>query len=171
MPILMSKKKVIFFILLGFELAVIIPLAIALMPPKARTRHIAINAKKFGYFPSRIVVNKGDKIVLSLSSLDVPHGFSLDGYPIDLIARKGIAFQKHTNHQHDGEQMSDWRRVASVKFVTYKTGKFIFRCTQMCGNLHPFMTGELVVRPNTPYHLFHIVIGMDNVFIARAESI
>ena len=151
---LMSKKKVIFFILLSFELAVLIPLAIGLIPTKPRTRHIAINAKKYGYLPSRIVVNKGDTIVLSLSSLDVPHGFSLDGYPVDLIMKKGAMFQKHTEHHHADKLMTGWSRVARVKFVANKTGKFNFRCTQICGNLHPFMTGELVVRPNTSYHLF-----------------
>ncbi|MEE9495449.1 MAG: 4Fe-4S binding protein, partial [Desulfobacterales bacterium] len=31
--------------------------------------------------------------------------------------------------------------------------KFTFRCTQVCGNLHPFMTGELIVRPNSLYHV------------------
>jgi len=56
--------------------------------------------KKYGYFPSRIVANKGDTIVLSLSSIDVPHGFSLDGYPVDLIMKKGAMFQKHTEHHH-----------------------------------------------------------------------
>jgi len=151
---LMSKKKVIFFILIGFELAIIIPLAIALIPPKSSTRHIAIVAKKYGYLPSRIVVNKGDTIVLSLSSLDVPHGFSLDGYPVDLITKKGAMFQKHTEHHHADKLMTGWSRVTRVKFVANKTGKFNFRCTQICGNLHPFMTGEFVVKPNTPYHLF-----------------
>ena len=151
---LMSKKKVIFFILVGFELAVLIPLAIGLIPTKPRTRYMAIVAKKYGYFPSRIVANKGDTIVLSLSSLDVPHGFSLDGYPADLIMKKGAMFQKHTEHHHTDKLMTGWSRVARAKFVANKTGKFTFRCTQICGNLHPFMTGEMVVRPNTPYHLF-----------------
>jgi hypothetical protein len=150
----MSKKKVIFLILFSFELAVIIPLAIAFIPVETHTRYISMDAKKYGYFPSRIVVNRGDTIVLRLSSLDVPHGFLLDGYPIELIARKGMMFQKNTlNHDAD-KLMTGWDTVSSVKFVANKTGKFTFRCTQTCGNLHPFMTGELVVSPNTPYHLF-----------------
>jgi hypothetical protein len=47
----------------------------------------------------------------------------------------------------------DWDKVPEVEFTADKSGKFIFRCTQVCGSLHPFMTGELVVRPDAPYHL------------------
>ena len=147
-----SKKQDVIF--LSFELAVIIPLAIALMPIEPHTRYISINARKYGYTPSRIVVNKGDTIVLSLSSLDVTHGFLLDGYPIELMTRKGVMFQRNTWQQDSGNHRNDWNRVSTVKFVTRTSGKFTFRCTETCGNLHPFMTGKLIVRPNTPHHLF-----------------
>jgi ferredoxin len=150
----MSKKKAIFLILFSFELAVIIPLAIAMMPHATRTRYISINARKYGYSPARIIVNKGDTIVLNFSTLDVTHGFSLDGYPIELMARKGMMFQKYAPMDDAMHHMNAWNRVSTVKFVARQGGKFVFRCTAICGNLHPFMTGELVVRPNTPYHLF-----------------
>ena len=150
----MSKKKTIFLILFSFELAVIIPLAIGLMPVNVRNRHITINAKKYSYSPSRLVVNKGDTVFLKLSTLDVTHGLQLDGYPIELIAQKGVTFQKHGHHSESNKLKTDWSRVSQVKFVASKPGKFAFRCTETCGNLHPFMTGELIVKPNTPYHLF-----------------
>ncbi|MFC1516564.1 4Fe-4S binding protein [Thermodesulfobacteriota bacterium] len=149
----MSNKKALFIILFSFELAVIIPLAIGLMPVQKRTRYISINAKKYSYTPSRIVVNKGDTIILRLSSLDISHGFDLDGYPIEMILRKGVMFQKNVLHDDASKHMTNWNRVSKIKFVANRSGKFIFRCTQTCGNLHPFMTGEMVVRPNTPYHL------------------
>ena len=149
----MSRKKAIFLILISFELAVIIPLAIALRPVKPRTRNISITARKYGYIPARIVVNKGDTIVLRLSSIDVTHGFQLDGHPIDLITRKGVMFQRDTWQHVKANHHTNWNRVQDVKFVTHRSGKFVFRCTETCGNLHPFMTGELVVRPNTPYHI------------------
>jgi plastocyanin len=150
----MSKKKVIFLILFSFELAVIIPLAIGLMPVEVRNKHITINVRKYGYSPSRLVVNKGDTVFLKLFTLDVTHGLLLDGYPIELIARKGVTFQKHGHKGSSDKLKTDWNRVSQVKFVASKPGKFTFRCTETCGNLHPFMTGELVVKPNTPYHLF-----------------
>jgi hypothetical protein len=99
-------------------------------------------------------VNKGDIIILRFSSSDVTHGFQLDGYPIELIARKGVTFQKDIWKAEKGHLKTDWNRVSTVKFVAHRSGKFIFRCTETCGNLHPFMTGELIVKPNTPYHFF-----------------
>ena len=76
----MSRKRAL--ILISLELAIIIPLGIAMLPQETVRRHIAIDAHRFGYSPSRIMVNKGDTVVLRFSSLDVSHGLHLDGYPI-----------------------------------------------------------------------------------------
>jgi ferredoxin/plastocyanin len=156
----MSRKKIFFLILLSFELAIIIPLAIAMIPRTKSVRHISINAEKFKYSPSKIIVNKGDTIVLRFSSKDVTHGFYLDGYPIELMARKGTSFKKNLSVQtpifssgHSLEHLdTNWSQISSVKFTASTSGKFVFRCTKICGNLHPFMTGELIVKPNTSYH-------------------
>jgi len=150
----MSKKKALFLILFSLELALLIPLGISQLPKTAGTRHIAVDAQRFTYTPSRIVVNKGDTVILQFSTSDVTHGLQLDGYPIELIARKGTTFRKHDWMEDKGHLHTNWSRVSSVKFRARRSGKFIFRCTETCGNLHPFMSGELVVRPNTPYHFF-----------------
>jgi hypothetical protein len=71
-----------------------------------------------------------------------------------LIARKGVTFQRNVRQDDKGHLKIDWQRVSSVRFVANRTGKFTFRCTETCGNLHPFMTGELIVRPNIAYHFF-----------------
>jgi hypothetical protein len=151
----MTRKKIFFILLLSFELAVLIPLAIAMIPRTKNIRHISITAEKFKYSPSKIIVNKGDTIVLRFSSLDVTHGLYLDGYPIELMARKGTSFRKNTFvptfAEHSGHA-SNWSMFSSIKFTAGKSGKFVFRCTKICGNLHPFMTGELLVKPNTVYH-------------------
>jgi hypothetical protein len=150
----MSKKRALILILFSLELAVLVPLGIALLPITAQTQHIDINARRFGYSPARIVVSKGDPVSLRFYSTDVTHGFQLDGYPVNLIARKGVTFQRHIRQGDGGHQKIDWQQVSSVRFVANRTGKFIFRCTETCGNLHPFMTGELIVRPNMAYHFF-----------------
>ena len=150
----MNRKKAWYLILLSLVLAVVIPLSIQFFPAKAKTHTIALEAKKYGYSPSRIVVNKGDTIILKPTSLDATHGFLLDGYPLEFIMRKGATFLKYTWEDDDGNLQSDWDRVSEVEFVAAKAGKFTFRCTQTCGNLHPFMTGELIVKPNSPYYLF-----------------
>ena len=150
----MSKKKAFFLILFSLELALLIPLGISQLPRTATTRHIAIDARRFSYSPSRVVLNKGDTVILQFSTSDVTHGLQLDGYPVELIARKGTTFRKHDWMEEDGHLHRNWSRVSSVKFRAQRSGKFIFRCTETCGNLHPFMSGELIVRPNTSYHFF-----------------
>ena len=91
----MSKKKAFFLILFSLELALLIPLGVSQVPKATTTRHIAIDAQRFGYKPSRIKVNKGDTVILQFSTSDVTHGLQLDGYPVELIARKGTTFRKH----------------------------------------------------------------------------
>jgi polyferredoxin/heme/copper-type cytochrome/quinol oxidase subunit 2 len=151
----MSKKKAILFIISGLIVAVLVPLLIRFIPLENTTRRISLQARKYGYSPSRIVVNQGDTLILKPTSLDVTHGFRLDGYPVEaIIKQQGVAFQKVTWEDDEGRIQTDWDKVPEIEFVAEKSGKFTFRCTQTCGNLHPFMTGELIVRPNTPYHLF-----------------
>ena len=150
----MNRKKAWILIILTLVVAVAVPLSSQLFSTTPRTHTFSLEAKKYGYSPSRIIVNKGDKIILKPTSLDATHGFLLDGYPIEFIMRKGASFLKYTWEDEEGKPQADWDRVKEVEFVVDKAGKFTFRCTQTCGNLHPFMTGELIVRPNSPYHLF-----------------
>lgn len=150
----MSRRKLWYLICLSFVAAAVIPLAIQFLPAKANTHTISLEAKKYGYSPSRIILNQGDTILFKPSSLDATHGFLLDGHPLEFIMRKGATFLKYTWEDDDGSLQSDWDRVSEVEFTADKAGKFTYRCTQTCGNLHPFMTGELIVRPNNPYYLF-----------------
>jgi len=150
----MSRRKVYYLIGLSFVAAVIIPLAIQFFPARTETHIIQLEAKKYGYSPSRIVVNRGDTVIIKPASLDVTHGFLLDGYPLEFLMRKGAVFLKYSWEDDKGKPQTDWDRVSEVEFVAAKAGKFTFRCTQTCGNLHPFMTGELIVKPNTLYYLF-----------------
>ncbi len=149
----MSKKSTIIIIFLALALAVTIPLLLRLAPLETKTHEISLKAKKFGYTPSRITVNKGDTIIFKPTSLDVTHGFLLDGYDVEaIIKQQGIAYLKYSWEDDDGKLQTDWDKVSEIEVVADKAGKFTFRCTQTCGNLHPFMSGELIVRPNTPYH-------------------
>jgi len=127
---------------------------IRLIPLEPNTHTISLEAKKYGYSPGKIIVNKGDTVILKPTSLDVTHGFLLDGYPIDAVLKQqGLTFLKYQWMDDDNKIQTDWDKVKEIKFKAEKAGKFTFRCTRTCGNLHPFMTGELIVRPNFPYHL------------------
>ena len=87
-----------------------------------------IKIERFKYTPEVIKVNKGDRVRLNIDSVDVEHGFYLDGYGIDkLIPEKGFK---------------------TIEFVATKSGAFRFRCSKTCGPFHPFMVGKMVVGPN-----------------------
>ncbi|MBI5650318.1 MAG: 4Fe-4S binding protein [Chloroflexi bacterium] len=103
----------------------------AVVVAKANTsRDFTIRARAFEYTPSVIRVQQGDRVRLTMTADDVTHGLILDYYNVELAA---IPRQE---------------KVSSVEFVADRAGKFRFRCTQVCGPLHPFMVGELIVEPN-----------------------
>ncbi len=99
--------------------------------PVPQERHIRMTARAFAYEPRTLHVNRGDTVVLTLQSVDVVHGFYLDGYNLQTEVEPG--------------------RDTTVRFVADQPGKFRFRCSVSCGSLHPFMIGELVVEPNLPF--------------------
>ncbi|MBW1999683.1 MAG: 4Fe-4S binding protein [Deltaproteobacteria bacterium] len=172
----MTGKRSLFIVLLCLVLAIAVPLLIRLLPFQNKTQEIPLEARKYGYSPSRIIVNRGDKIILKATSLDVTHGFLLDGYGVEaIIKQEGIVYEKITWEDDDGKLQVDWDRVPAIEFVADREGKFSFRCTQTCGNLHPFMTGELIVRPNTPFHLavslsISLSASLFLIFLYRPES-
>jgi cytochrome c oxidase subunit 2 len=108
-------------------------LMIALLPKSApapqTTQEITIEADDFTYTPTTIKVQQGDIVTLRFAPQDVVHGLAIDGYDVNLVADPG--------------------QPAEVTFVADRSGTFRFRCSVSCGSLHPFMTGELHVGPNT----------------------
>jgi hypothetical protein len=150
----MSRKKTLLTIIFGLVVAVAVPLSLRLLPHESHTHVIDLTAKKYGYEPGRIVVKMGDTVILRPTSPDVTHGFLLDGYDLEVVIKQqGLAYLKYTWTDDEGRPHTDWDKVGEIEFIADKRGKFTFRCNQTCGNLHPFMTGELVVQTNTPYHL------------------
>jgi heme/copper-type cytochrome/quinol oxidase subunit 2 len=92
-------------------------------------RELHVRARQYAYAPGVLRVSRGDRVTLVLESDDVTHGLYLDGYAVDLVAVPG--------------------RAARASFVADRPGRFRMRCSKICGSLHPFMLGELVVEPNT----------------------
>jgi cytochrome c oxidase subunit 2 len=95
------------------------------------TRLIRIEARMFDYSPNILHVNQGDHVVLELAAMDVVHGLYVDGYEVETTSEPGVP--------------------ARVEFTADRAGKFRYRCSVSCGAMHPFMIGELIVGPNTPY--------------------
>ncbi|HIQ04269.1 MAG TPA: hypothetical protein EYH31_01075, partial [Anaerolineae bacterium] len=110
-------------------LALVVVPAPALSSPTAR--YINLDATQFQFTPARLRVNQGDRVIITLTASDVVHGFYLDGYSLKTRVEPGIAQR--------------------IEFVADRPGKFRYRCSVSCGPLHPFMIGELVVNPNTPF--------------------
>jgi heme/copper-type cytochrome/quinol oxidase subunit 2 len=97
-------------------------------------RVITIKAKRFEYAPNQITLQKGDLVTIRLESLDVTHGLYLDGYGIKVKANPA--------------------EVGQVTFVADKTGRFTWRCSETCGEFHPYMVGYLTVEPNARFYVF-----------------
>jgi heme/copper-type cytochrome/quinol oxidase subunit 2 len=98
-------------------------------PPGSRI--IPIDARQYQFTPGRVEVNQGDSLEIRFTSSDVVHGFYLEGYNLQDQAVPGVA---HTIH-----------------FTADRAGLFHYRCSVVCGPLHPFMTGEFIVRANAPF--------------------
>ena len=123
----MSTLAIIILSLAG--LLWLAPLPIQGDPPTER--HFTVEARSFAFTPAIVEVNQGDRVGLDLTAEDVTHGIQIDGYDVGVDTQPG-----HTAH---------------LEFVADQPGKFKYRCSTPCGSLHPFMIGELVVRPNAPY--------------------
>jgi cytochrome c oxidase subunit 2 len=106
-----------------------------------------IKARQYAYDPPKITVNKGDEVHIRLASLDVVHGFFLEGHDIDAQIEPGVRKFK-LRHPSEGKEFAD---VDELVFTAERPGKFRYRCSHTCGTLHPFMQGELIVRPNYPF--------------------
>lgn len=120
---------------------------------KPQDRTFIIKARQYSFDPEVIKVNKGDKVTIKLVSEDVTHGFYLEGYDLDAKVRPENPFFWVRNPSKSKE----YREANEIKIVADKTGKFRYRCSITCGSMHPFMQGEMIVRPN---YLFPIAIGM-----------
>jgi heme/copper-type cytochrome/quinol oxidase subunit 2 len=90
-----------------------------------------IKLSRYSYSPSVIRVKQGDSVRLLLEGMDLEHGFYIDGYDLDVKVRHA--------------------ELKTLEFVADKPGAFKIRCSVVCGPLHPFMTGKLVVEPNLPF--------------------
>lgn len=122
-------KRWLGVLLIPMVLVGLVALSARAAPPAVR--EIDLEASRFDWQPEVIHVNRGDQVVFNITSADVVHGFYLDGYQVNQTILPG--------------------RTTRVSLTADRAGKFRFRCSYTCGNLHPFVIGELVVEPNTPF--------------------
>jgi heme/copper-type cytochrome/quinol oxidase subunit 2 len=124
-------------------------------------RNITITAHKYAYQPSVLTVNRGDRVHIRFLAQDVTHGFYVEGYNLDAKARP----QNPTFWLRRPSGAEDYEEVDEISFVADHAGKFRYRCSITCGYMHPFMQGELIVKPNYLYStslglLLALAVGM-----------
>ncbi|HIH20510.1 TPA: hypothetical protein HA244_04555 [Candidatus Micrarchaeota archaeon] len=94
-------------------------------PAANETKEFSIVARQFSFTPSEIRVSKGDKVRLTIDSVDTTHGFSLPDFGISATLAPG--------------------KQTVIEFVASKAGTFAFSCNVFCGSGHSEMSGSLIV--------------------------
>lgn len=125
----MENKGVIFVGAVIFIIVVVIGLNSVLnnkVKLTGETKEFEITAKYWEFTPSRIEVNKGDKVTLKLKSIEGVHGFLLSDFGVNMVLRQG--------------------EEVEVEFIADKTGEFSFFCNIPCGQGHSGMNGMFIVR-------------------------
>ena len=89
-------------------------------------KEFTVEAFQFGFDPSVIEVNQGDKVRIIASSRDVPHGLAIPEFGVNLYL-DGVTSQ-------------------TAEFIADKKGKFSFYCSVPCGAGHRGMKGDLIVK-------------------------
>lgn len=102
-------------------------------------KEFTIWCKQYAYDPAVIEVQQGDRVRLNIKSVDVEHGYYIDGYAVNVKVNP--------------------EAPKSVVFVADKVGTFKVRCSVACGPFHPFMAGKLVVRGSPDLLPWALVIG------------
>lgn len=137
-----------------------------LTPPVKR--EINVSARQYAYSPEKIEVNLGDTLIISLKSEDVTHGFYLEGYGLRAYTRAQFP-HFWVQSQDDPEE---YEKVESISIIATKSGKFRYRCSITCGSMHPFMQGELIVKPNRVYGAsMGLIIGLFFAFVILFKPI
>jgi len=88
-------------------------------------RIIKVTAMKYKFDPDPVVVRAGDKVRLSVTSLDVEHGLAIAEFKVNLVIPAG--------------------KTESIEFLADKAGTFNINCSVYCGPGHSKMQGKLVV--------------------------
>lgn len=95
-------------------------------PASQPTKEFTLTAKQWSFSPGKITVNKGDKVILHIKSIDVTHGFELGAFGVSKTLSPG--------------------KTTNVQFTAGKTGTFSFFCNVFCGSGHGGMKGTLIVK-------------------------
>ena len=91
-------------------------------------RQFEVTASRFKFEPETLEVAEGDRVVVTVRSADVEHGFAIKKLKVKANVPKG------------GEPVR-------VEFVADKPGTYEITCSEYCGKGHARMKAKLVVVP------------------------
>lgn len=95
-------------------------------PPVGETKTFNVTAQQFEFIPGTITVNRGDTVILNITSADVEHGISIPQFSVTKTIPAG--------------------QTVTVQFVADEAGTFPFSCSVFCGADHGSMKGTLIVK-------------------------
>ncbi len=134
-----KKKSQYVFILLIALLVIGVGFSyLAANQPSKKT--VSIIASQYKFTPGVLVFDKGDEITLIIKSIDVEHGFYIDGYELETVLPA--------------------LTTVTITFIAEMTGSFTIRCSVTCGNFHPYMLGKLKIQPNFLFYTSLFVVGL-----------
>jgi heme/copper-type cytochrome/quinol oxidase subunit 2 len=93
---------------------------------KNGVRQIEVVAYKYGFFPNPIVVKHGEKVILKITAIDVPHGIRIPEFDINQVLSKG--------------------ETKTVEFTAFRKGQFMVHCSVYCGPDHGKQKTRLIVK-------------------------
>jgi len=120
-------------------------------PPESR--HIHVEAFRYGKEPSVIRCNRGDTLHLTFSSRDTGHSFFLEEFDIDAKispANRNVQLFRATRPEEPSRSVEEVVFTAEHPgWLRYVVSKSQYRCHVWCGPMHAFEHGNLVIWPNT----------------------
>ena len=109
-------------------LLIAIGLGLSISPGRADSpKRIEITAKRFNYTPDKIILKKGEPVILVLRSTDVTHGLKVAELNIKSEIKKD--------------------KIAEIRITPEETGHFVGKCAHFCGKGHGTMTLQIDVVP------------------------
>jgi heme/copper-type cytochrome/quinol oxidase subunit 2 len=122
-----TRRRVAILVAVGLLAVVVVtvPSASPVTPPGER--EVRVRARQYAYEPAMVRASRGDRVTVVLEAEDMTHGLYVDGYDREVVAVPG--------------------QPARLTFIADRPGKFRLRCSRVCGPLHPFMLGDLIVEP------------------------
>jgi|TARA_B100002003_G_C13858520_1_gene420426 cytochrome c oxidase subunit 2 len=87
---------------------------------------IEMSVYQWKYSYCTITVYKNQKVIISIQSLDVPHGIAIEDLQIN-------SFISPNN-------------ISKIEFIATESGEFTYYCTVFCGEGHAFHKGTIIVK-------------------------